>query len=164
MPDPRTGVVVITRNRRATLLANLERLTRLPSHPRVVVVDNGSTDGMVAGVRARFPGVGVIALGRNLGAAGPTIGVRALGAPFVAFADDDSWWAPGSLAAAADVLENHPRVALVAARVVIGADGEREDPVADLMRHSPLPGPVGVVPGVLGFIACGAVVRCAAYL
>jgi GT2 family glycosyltransferase len=164
VPDLRTGIVVITRNRRAALLENLDRLTRLPTSPRVVVVDNGSTDGTVAGVRAHYPEVGVIALGRNLGAAGRTVGVRALTTPFVAFADDDSWWAPESLTAAADLLDADPRLALVAARTVIGADGEREDPVADLMRHSPLAGSRGVGPGVLGFIACGAVLRCSAYL
>ena len=43
----------------------------------------------------------VVEAGRNLGAAARTLGARAATTPFVAFSDDDSCWAPGSLASAA---------------------------------------------------------------
>ncbi|EQD83725.1 glycosyl transferase, partial [Saccharopolyspora erythraea D] len=78
---------------------------------------------------------------------------------YIAFSDDDSWWEPGALAEAERVLDDHPAVALVAGRTLVGADGA-PDPVTDLMRDSalprthPMPGPP-----VLGFTACAAVVR-----
>ncbi|WP_221934891.1 glycosyltransferase family 2 protein [Georgenia yuyongxinii] len=156
--DARVTVVVASRNRRAELLASLAR-HRAP----VVYVDNHSTDGSVDAVRERLPHVCVIALPRNLGAYARTIGVSHVTTPFVAFADDDSWWAPGALTVAADVLAQHPRLALVGARILVGPD-QRLDPVCLEMAASPLPHPAGV-PGepLLGFVACAAMVRTEAF-
>jgi GT2 family glycosyltransferase len=160
----RVSVTIATRDRRDTLLATLERLRALPECPSITVVDNGSTDGTAEAVRAACPSVEVIALPRNLGAAARTIGVERSRTPYVAFSDDDSWWAPGALSRAADELDAHPRLGLLAARVVVGTE-EREDPVCALMASSPLDRePTAPGPAVLGFIACGAVVRRSSYL
>ena len=160
----RVSITIATRDRRDTLLASIERLLALPERPAITVVDNGSTDGTVEALRAAWPVVEVIALPENLGAAARTIGVERSQAPYVAFSDDDSWWASGALARAADVLDEHPSLGLLAARVLVG-DEEREDPVCALMASSPLPRkPFAPGPAVLGFIACGAVVRRSAYL
>jgi hypothetical protein len=43
-----------------------------------------------------------------------TVGVRAATTQLVAFADEDSWWAPGSSHEAAAVLAGHPRRSLAA--------------------------------------------------
>ena len=69
MSDPPVAVVMITHNRRAEVLRSLGHLTRLPERPRVLVVDNGSTDGTAAAVAERFPQVEVLPAGGNLGAA-----------------------------------------------------------------------------------------------
>src|SRR5687768_16588329 len=98
--DGKVAVVVATRDRRDNLAATLERLLALPECPAVVVVDNGSSDGTPAMVRARYPAVRLIALDHNLGSAARTVAARGLDEPYVAFADDDSWWAPGALPAA----------------------------------------------------------------
>ena len=158
------AIVVATRNRRETLLATLARLTALEAPYPVVVIDNGSTDGTAAAVATTFPAVAVITLGANRGAAARTAGVTAVRQPFVAFADDDSWWEEGALAAAVDRLAAYPRLGLLAGRVLVGREG-RLDPTCALMAHSPLPRPPGF-PGVpiLGFLACAAVVRREAYL
>src|SRR5919204_1901414 len=116
------AVVVATRNRAGELLGALTRLRALPERPPVVVVDNGSTDGTAARVRAHHPWVELVELPRNLGAAARTVGARRTRAPYVAFSDDDSWWAPGALAAAAALLARHPRPALVAARGLVGPE------------------------------------------
>jgi GT2 family glycosyltransferase len=156
--DPRLGVVVVTRDRLGSLGRTLAHLEALPEAPEIVVVDNASSDGTAALVARDHPGVRVIRLDRNRGAEARTIGAEWLARPYVAFADDDSWWAPGALARAADTLEGHPRVGLVAGRVLVGAE-EQDDPTCVAMAASPLPG--GDLPGrpVLGFIACGAVAR-----
>lgn len=152
--DARVTVVVMSQNRRDELVASLGR-HRAP----VVLVDNGSTDGTAAAVRAAHPHVTVVEAGRNLGAAARTLGVRLAATPYVAFADDDSWWAPGSLTTAADVLAADPEVAVVQAHVLVGPE-ERPDPFCAVLLASPLPRPAGTdLPTVLGFIACAAMVR-----
>jgi len=152
-------IVVATRDRRTELQRSLAH-HEVP----VIVVDNGSTDGSVDAVRCGFPAVEVIALGHNRGAPARNLGVERARTPYVAFADDDSWWAPGALSTAARHLDAHPRLALAAARILVG-ESEATDPVCELMRTAPLgvdpdmPGP-----SVLGFLACGAVVRRRAFL
>jgi N-acetylglucosaminyl-diphospho-decaprenol L-rhamnosyltransferase len=167
----RLAVVVVTRDRAASLDRTLTRLEELPERPRVLVADNGSADGTATLVRSRHPGVELLELGENLGCGGRTAGARRLHEPYLAFSDDDSWWAPGALDRAAVLLDRHPRLAVVAARVLVGPT-ERLDPVCAAMAASPLaperlPGlDAGDLPGppVLGFVACGAVVRRSAFL
>ncbi|MGW0549553.1 glycosyltransferase family 2 protein [Streptomyces altiplanensis] len=161
---PRTGVVVITRNRRTSLLRTLDLLAGLPERPPVAVVDNGSTDGTAEAVRAGHPGVQLLTPGRNLAAAGRTYGAAALGTPYIAFSDDDSWWEPGALDRAADVFDAHPRLGLLSAATLVGRDAG-PDPLNEVLRGSPL-GQEPDLPGrsVLGFLACAAVVRRAAFL
>lgn len=162
--DPRIAVVIITRNRSEELLHTLARMASLPENPRIVVVDNGSSDGTPARVGDRFPAIDVIPLGANLGAAGRTVGVELVKEPYVAFCDDDCWWEPGSLARAADLLDNHPRLALISGRVLIGTE-EREDPTCRVMEKSPLRAVDGL-PGtpILGFLAGASMVRRSAFL
>ena len=157
-------VVMATRDRREQVLVTMGHLHALPERPPVVLVDNGSTDGTADAVEQAFPDVTVLRPGRNLGAPGRTLGVQAARTQCVAFADDDSWWAPGSLTRAAALFDAHPRLGLLAARILVGPD-ERLDPVCAEMAASPL-GTAPDLPGpsVLGFVACGAVVRRSAYL
>jgi GT2 family glycosyltransferase len=152
-------VVVMTRDRWPDLQ------TTLPRHEApVILVDNGSTDGTPDLVRQHFPHVSVVELGTNRGAVARNIGVIRAVTPYVAFADDDSWWAPGALDEATRVLEEHPRLAVLAARLLVG-EANRPDPICEQMAESPLerdddlPGP-----SVLGFMACGAVVRRSAFI
>jgi GT2 family glycosyltransferase len=164
VPDGRLTVALITRDRRDRLLRTLDALAALPERPPVIVVDNGSADGTAAAVAAHHPGVTLLTPGRNLGATGRNLAARRARTRYVAFSDDDSWWAPGALAAAADLLDAHPRLGLLAARTVVGPD-EAEDPLDAVMAASPLTGDPEV-PGtpVLGFLACASVVRRSAFL
>lgn len=151
--------VVITRNRREELLRSLAH------HDRpVIVVDNASQDDTPRAVRRRYPDVQVIEAGRNLGAVARNRGVEAATNPYVAFADDDSWWAPGATAQAAALLEAYPTLAIAVGHVLVGPD-ERPDSFNEVLARSPLPA-ARDVPGVpvLGFMACAAVVRRAAFL
>lgn len=160
----RVTVVIATRNRRSELLRTLARLAALPERPVIVVVDNGSEDGTVAAVRAEHPDARVVPLGRNRGAAARNIGVHLARTPYVAFSDDDSWWEPGALAHAAELFDAHPRLGLIAARTLVGPE-RTSDPINATMAGSPLPAEPGLPgPSVLGFLACGAIVRRRAFL
>ncbi|HYO35802.1 MAG TPA: glycosyltransferase [Geodermatophilus sp.] len=164
MSDPRIAGVVITHQRRDEVLLALSRLGELPERPHVVVVDNGSTDGTARAVRARFPGVELVASPENLGAVGRNVGVARLSTPYVAFCDDDTWWDPGSLRTAADVLDAHPRLAVVTARILV-EPGAREDPIVPELRDSPVRGADWLPGPALGsFLAGASVVRRAAFL
>ncbi|MGY1690978.1 glycosyltransferase family 2 protein [Geodermatophilus sp. SYSU D01105] len=157
-PEPPVTVVVASRNRREDLLASLPR-----HEAPVVLVDNASTDDTVQAVRAAHPEVTVLQLERNVGARARTVGAEHAGTPFVAFADDDSWWAPGDLARAVEVMRAHPRLALLNARILVGPE-DRLDPVCAEMADSPL-GTAPDLPGpsLLGFVACAALVRTEAF-
>jgi GT2 family glycosyltransferase len=162
--DPRVAVVMITHNRREEVLASLDRLTRLPERPRIVVVDNDSRDDTIDAVSRRFPQVEVLSAGGNLGAAARNLGVRSVETPYVALCDDDTWWEPGSLAHAADLFDAHPRLAVATARILVGPD-EEEDSICALLERSPLPAEPGIPgPPLLGFMAGASVVRRSAFL
>ena len=164
MVEPRVGVVVITWQRRDEALAAVGRLCALPERPPVVLVDNGSTDGTAAAVRARFSDVDVVALPENVGAVGRNVGVDRLRTPYVAFCDDDTWWEPGSLRHAADVLDAYTRVAVVNARIVMEPGGA-DDPIVAELRDSPVPGPDWLPGPALGsFLAGASVVRRSAFV
>ncbi|MFC8427589.1 glycosyltransferase family 2 protein [Streptomyces sp. NPDC057253] len=162
-PDGRTTVVVITHNRRTELLRTLGKLHRLPERPEVIVTDNASTDGTAEAVRTDFPRVRLLCPGRNLGAVGRNLAVRGVRTPYVAFCDDDSWWEPGSLRRAGDILDACPGLAAVTARILVQPGGA-DDPVVAELRHSPLAGP-GWLPGpALGsFLAAATVLRADAF-
>jgi GT2 family glycosyltransferase len=160
----RVTVVMATRDRREQVLTTLGHLLDSAGRCPVVLVDNASSDGTPEAVEAHFPHVTVVRAPRNLGAPARTVGVRAARTEDVAFADDDSWWAPGAVARAADLFDAHPRLGLLAARMLVGPE-EVLDDVCREMAASPL-GTAPDLPGpsLLGFVACGAVVRRSAYL
>lgn len=152
-------VVVMSRNRRDELLASLPR-----HEGPVVLVDNDSSDGSADAVEQALPHVDVVRLPRNRGAGARTVGAQRASTDFVAFADDDSWWAPGALAAGTALMRQHPRLALLNARILVGPE-ERLDPICEVMAASPL-GTDDDLPGpsLLGFVACAAMVRRNAFL
>ncbi|GCB44977.1 glycosyltransferase family 2 protein [Streptomyces sp. NL15-2K] len=163
MTDPRTTVVVITHNRCPELLRTLDRLAELPEVPPVFVTDNASTDGTAAAVARHHPEVRLLRPGRNLGAVGRNLAVRQVRTPYVAFCDDDSWWAPGALSGAADLLDRYPALGSVTARIVVEPDGV-DDPINEELRNSPVPGPDWLPGPALGsFLAAATVLRTDAF-
>jgi N-acetylglucosaminyl-diphospho-decaprenol L-rhamnosyltransferase len=162
--DERVSVVVITHNRRDELHRTLERLATLPEQPRVVVVDNASADGTAAMVRSRHPDVTLLTPGENLGAVGRNLGVEHVDSPYVAFCDDDTWYDPGALRRAADLLDAHPTLAVVTASIMVEPDGRLDDICLEMAR-SPLDRTPGL-PGhpLLSFMAGVSIVRREAFL
>ncbi|MBV9143037.1 MAG: glycosyltransferase [Pseudonocardiales bacterium] len=154
---------MITHNRKAELLRTLERMTALPDRAPVVVVDNGSTDDTAAAVTARFGQVKLLRSEHNLGALGRNLAVRDVATPYVAFCDDDTWWQPGALRRAADLLDAHPGLASVTARILV-APAMVEDPITPELRDSPVPGPAWLPgPALLGVLAGASMFRVTAF-
>ncbi len=162
----RVTIVVATRNRSRELEHTLQRLLALPEQPDVVVVDNQSNDNTVEIARA-MPRVHVIGLDHNMGASARNVGTLHAVTPYVAFSDDDSWWQPGALTIACDLLDADERLSLIAPSIWV--NDRFLDPTCSVMADSPLGPPPGEDLGsahrsVLGFLACAAVVRRQAFL
>jgi GT2 family glycosyltransferase len=159
MPTTDVTTVIATRN-------GADRLLRLmPCHiGPVIVVDNGSDDGSPERLARRYPRIPLIRLGRNAGAAARNVGAAQAATPYVAFADDDSYWMGDSVDRAAAILRGHPTVGLLTATVLVGPE-RRTDPLSAGMAAAPLGVPSGEPgPAVLGFLACAIVVRRHAFL
>lgn len=156
-------VVVLTYRRPAELRRTLQRTMALRAPPPVVVADNGGDAATRALVEREFPSVRLLTMGRNLGAAARNAGVARAATPYVAFCDDDTWWEEGSLARAVALLDAHPAIAVLCARVLVGPD-EIEDPTCAAMARSPLPRAGLPGPALLGFLAGASVVRRSAFL
>lgn len=180
-PASRISIVVLTYNRRAEIQRTLERLLgngestestavgaaggTANEAAQICVVDNGSRDGTAEVIARRFPTLRLIRLAENLGAAGRNRGVQAARTPYVAFCDDDTWWAPGSLTRATELLDRHPELAALTARVLVGPE-DREDPTCRLMAASPIPAIPGIdgIAIVAGLLAGACVIRREAFL
>jgi GT2 family glycosyltransferase len=114
-------VVVVNRDGLRHLDACFEALLaqELDGGFEAVLVDNGSSDGSAAHVRARFPQVRVVEAGRNLGfAAGNNLALRALTTPFAVLLNNDTRMRPGCLAALVGAAESEPAVGAVQAKLV----------------------------------------------
>lgn len=90
---------------------------------RVLVVDNGSTDGSQAMVRATFPHMTLIDSPRNLGFGGGNnlalrLALRGQPPEFVLLLNPDTVVPPGSLQALVAFLRAHPHVGLAGARLL----------------------------------------------
>jgi rhamnopyranosyl-N-acetylglucosaminyl-diphospho-decaprenol beta-1,3/1,4-galactofuranosyltransferase len=123
--SPRVAAVVVTYNRRELLLESLAAVTAQTRAPdAVIVVDNASTDGTAAAVRAKYPSVRLAELTCNTGGAGGFAAGLALAlaaaADLVWLMDDDTVPEPGALAALLAARAGYaPRPpALVASRVL----------------------------------------------
>ena len=163
MTGGRVTVVIITHNRRAELLRTLARMTALPDQAPVVVVDNASTDGTCDAVAELFGQVTLLRSTGNLGSLGRNLAVRDITTPYVAFCDDDTWWEPGSLTRAADLLDAHPGLASVTARILV-EPSLAEDPITPELRDSPVPGPAWLPgPALLGVLAGASMFRVDAF-
>lgn len=125
---PLVYTVILSWNRREDTLACLASLAKL-DYPcvRLLLVDNGSSDGTAEAVARQFPGIEVIVNERNLGfAAGCNVGLRhALeqGANYVFLLNNDTLVEPAAL--------NHlialvgPNVGMVAPKIYYAADPTR---------------------------------------
>ena len=122
MHAERVLAVLVSWNSRDDTLACLAALARSEPAPAVIVVDNASTDGTAAAVRAAFPAVEVIEQQRNEHfARGANAGLRralARGAEFAWVLNPDAHPAPNALAEMLRLAEVDPALGIIGARLV----------------------------------------------
>ncbi len=158
------ALVVLTYNRRQQVLHTLGTLLENCHDVPIWVVDNGSRDGTARAIAEHYPGIRVVALPRNLGAAARNYGAQAACARYIAFCDDDTWWAPGALARGVAILEAQPGLAVLTARILVGPE-EHLDPTSAVMADSPIPNTMHFVGSeVAGIMAGASIMRRDAFL
>jgi|SRR5579875_88194 len=90
MSKPVISVVILSYRRRASLVRVLESARAQSYEPReIIVVDNGSGDGLPEFVQRNFPEVHLVALPKNIGCAGRNRGVAAAKGKIVVTIDND---------------------------------------------------------------------------
>lgn len=107
-PDSKVTVVIPTHDRLALLLETLRSVTAQQPCPRIVVVDDGSTDG----TSERLAGQDVEVVRNPAGGWGSggarNAGLEVVDTPLVAFVDSDDLLLPGALEALAATLARAP--------------------------------------------------------
>lgn len=125
------SIIVVSWNTRDMTLACLETTSAAAkgfdattgARSELLLVDNGSVDGTAEAVRARHPGVRVVALARNGGfARGANAGLAAATGDVVLWLNSDARIDAAALVACWRHLATHPRVGIVAPRL-LHADG-----------------------------------------
>jgi hypothetical protein len=120
----RVAAIMLTLNQRDTTLRALASLLpQVDADMRVLVWDNGSTDGTVAAVRREFPGVTAhhhpenlgVASGRNAGA---RLAQELFKPEYLLFLDNDLVLRPGFVRALRETLDADPRVGQAQAKLL----------------------------------------------
>lgn len=127
----KVSYVIVTRNRRDTLLRTIAKLQANPDLRReqweLIVVDNASEDDTAEAVVAHHHGAHVIRLQENEGVPARNYALPVAKGRYVVFLDDDSYPLPGTLAKALPYMATHAKTAALVARVIL-PDGSFEAP------------------------------------
>ena len=122
----KVAAIVINWNGLADTRRCVRSLLDASGSPRVVVVDNGSTDGSGDMLRAEQPAARHIRLEKNLGfCGGANAGAEAAiaeGADALLFLNNDAWVDPNFLAPLTAELERDPKIGATGSLVLFGDD------------------------------------------
>ena len=112
------GVVIVTYNSAAHVVAALDSLGPAASQPpQVIVVDNDSRDETTSLVRRTMPAATIIEAGQNLGfARACNLGAAAINAEYLLFLNPDAALDPGALDRAVERLATDVNVGVVGGR------------------------------------------------
>ncbi len=115
------AIIIVTYNSTTEIDDCLESLVghTAPFPTTITVVDNKSTDGTAAHVRAAWPTVNVIETGRNAGfAKANNLGIRATESEYVLLLNPDTVSPPGAIQTLVRGLASHPDAAIAGARLL----------------------------------------------
>ncbi len=118
---PRLTIVIVTYNSAGHIDSCLRAIVTQPpkTDHEILVVDNASTDGTAAAIRARWHGVRVIDAGENLGfAAANNLGIRQSFAPLVLLLNPDTSVSPGAIDKLVAAVDRRPDAGIVGPRLV----------------------------------------------
>jgi hypothetical protein len=110
---PAISVIIVSFNTREMTLDCLRTLTRALEGlaSEIIVVDNASTDGSAAVIRAEFPSVQVVESDRNAGfGAANNLGMRAARGAFFLLLNSDAFPESGAIAELVRFLQENPQV------------------------------------------------------
>ncbi len=118
---PKVSVIIPTYNRAKFIGRALDSvLGQTFTDYEVIVVDDGSTDGTREVLEAAYDGKIKYIYQKNGGvSAARNRGISEARGTYVAFLDSDDFWVPEKLAEQVEILDNHPRVGIVYARMPI---------------------------------------------
>jgi glycosyltransferase involved in cell wall biosynthesis len=119
MSTPAISVVIASYNRRGTVGRAIDSaLAQTLAALEIIVVDDGSKDGTASWLAATYPGVRLLALERNGGAAAArNEALRQARGEVVAFLDSDDWWEPAYLQIVADAFGREPTAVMAVSDV-----------------------------------------------
>jgi GT2 family glycosyltransferase len=122
--------IVLSWNGRDDTLACLRSLrSLLDDDAGVVCVDNGSDDGTVEAVRAKFPEVEIVENGANLGfSGGNNAGIEhalSRGAQWVVLVNNDATLRPGALDGLRRAARKHPRAGILSGKLFFADPPDR---------------------------------------
>ena len=155
MSSPDLSVCIVNWNTRSDLEQAIASIAEDASGSRsgpasglqveTVVVDNGSTDGSADMIRERFPSVGLIESGGNLGfARGYNLAATKASGRHLLMLNPDTVVQPGGLRELVSFLDSHPEAGAAGPRLV-NPDGSLQyscrrfpRPMAALFRNTPL--------------------------
>jgi GT2 family glycosyltransferase len=130
MTSPLVFIVILNWNSPNDTIASVESCLKLTwPNFRIVVVDNGSTDGSEDLLRSRLKDVEIIQSGSNLGyAGGNNVGIRHAmnnGADYVWLLNNDAVADPQALAALVEAMEADPAIGLAGSKIYYQQDPRR---------------------------------------
>ncbi len=125
MTVPTISVVIPAYNAETTIRRAIDSVLAQTTPPtEILVVDDGSPDGLARVVAAYGPAVTLIQQTNSRSAAARNRGIDAATGDFVAFLDADDYWEPEKLHHQLSVLDKHPQVDVVAGRYFCQTPGE----------------------------------------
>ena len=139
--QPTVAVVIVNLNAGAYLARTLDALAAQTAPPkRVILVDQGSTDGSLEGIEERFGFVELVRPGENLGfAGGNNLAVRmADDCDWVALLNPDAFPRPDWLERLLEAAEREPGYAMLTSTLVLAGDPDRLDGTGDVYHTSGL--------------------------
>ena len=125
MSDPTVSVVIPAYNASATIARAIDScLAQTVPLWQIIVVDDGSSDGLAELVRTRYTDpVTLIRQTNSRTAAARNRGIDAATGDFVGFLDADDYWEPGKIQRQLSIFATHPQVNVVAGRFFYQSPG-----------------------------------------